>query len=1230
MSESDCDQSDVSDYAPELKDLEIDSDSEELNAGKRIKLKQGVAVLCHPMRKSLGMKRTLSLFPIGNTLVLSKQAKPLVQRIKSLDNSLPAYKVPKFVDEKKKKKILGGGLRPGTSLGMRRATAILIHSLFDANGDKAFIVYTPPVLLSEQEKLARISKNPGKPADFEVEVVVDPILASVLRPHQLEGVQFLFDCTTGRKRQNAFGCIMADEMGLGKTLQCITLLWTLLRQSERPGIPTIEKAIIACPSSLVKNWANELSKWLGEGRVRSYACDGKGTKEQTTKDLEQFAFCKGRGIVYPVPTKYEYIVFCKMTDTQKLLYNHFAKLGIKKLKEEENADGEKKRSTGGQDTLKAMIAMKKIVNHPSLIAETEWPASMIPPGFSFRECMPAYSGKMFLLEQMIFQMRAETSDKIVIISNYTQTLDYIDKLCHARHWKSYRLDGTMAINKRQKMVDQFNDPASPYFIFLLSSKAGGCGINLIGANRLILFDPGQAHKQSLSSCVVDAEVDAERHFTAEGLKKLFEFNEETLCDTHDTFKCKRCKDGKQIIRPPEGVINTGATAADTSTWSHFSNLELHKVYDSLLLKQAKETSVVTYAFQNKSHDSIPKPRSRQVVGASTKEEYADAPLTLAFTNWINSYLKQVDATPIVDLATDLSSGENLILLLQIIGDESLGKVNRNPRIRLQKIENVNKALDFIRHRGVNLTNIGAEDIVDSNEKLIMGLIWTIILRFSIATISEEGLTAKEGLLLWCQRRTTPYAADFTIKDFTGSWQNGLALCGLIHRHRPDLINYWALDKSAKHKNTQLAFDVAEKHLNIPKLFAVEDVVDAIRPDERSVMTYVAQYFHAFSALGKFDVAGRRVGTLGNLLQSAWDMQHDYEKRARVLISNIRYIQESWSQATFSGYADAKQQLIEFETYKGTTKRSWVAEKKELDALLGNIQTKLKTYNLRAYVPPQELSIENLNINWKGLLQAEATRKRNITIFIRDSKDRLRKQFATAANAFQDSLTAISLGLSSLEGELENQLATTQNLALQTEPLKEQLQLLSQLDKECVVANIEDNEFTIFSVEDLSFELGLLTEGLSKKSAFIENQMVARSKTNFSPEQLEQYSETFRLFDKDNSNTLVREEFKAALQAEGTALGEAEFETTFLQVSQGTEEITFEQFIEYARSLEEDKVTPEALAVAFKTLASDLPYITEADLYRGGMDAQIVELLKSQLPKREEGYDYNAFLANVFI
>lgn len=65
-----------------------------------------------------------------------------------------------------------------------------------------------------------------------VHVVVDPLLCNILRPHQREGVKFMYECVTGKRIEGAYGCIMADEMGLGKTLQCITLLWTLLKQGN--------------------------------------------------------------------------------------------------------------------------------------------------------------------------------------------------------------------------------------------------------------------------------------------------------------------------------------------------------------------------------------------------------------------------------------------------------------------------------------------------------------------------------------------------------------------------------------------------------------------------------------------------------------------------------------------------------------------------------------------------------------------------------------------------------------------------------------------------------------------------------------------------------------------------------------------------------------------------------------------------------------------------------------
>ena len=95
-------------------------------------------------------------------------------------------------------------------------------------------------------------------------------------------------------------------------------------------------------------------------------------------------------------------------------------------------------------------------------------------------------------------------------------------------------------------------------------------------------------------------------------------------------------------------------------------------------------------------------------------------------------------------------------------------------MRVQKFENVNKSLDYIKGRGIQMHNIGAEDVVDGNRKIILGLIWILILRFTISDINEEGLSAKEGLLLWCQRKTACYD-EVEVRDFSSSWNDGLAL-----------------------------------------------------------------------------------------------------------------------------------------------------------------------------------------------------------------------------------------------------------------------------------------------------------------------------------------------------------------------------------------------------------------------------------------------------------------------
>ena len=151
------------------------------------------------------------------------------------------------------------------------------------------------------------------------------------------------------------------------------------------------------------------------------------------------------------------------------------------------------------------------------------------------------------------------------------------------------------------------------------------------------------------------------------------------------------------------------------------------------------------------------------------------------------------------------------------------------------------------------------EIVDGNLKMILGLIWTIILRFQIQDISLEELSAKEALLLWCQRKTDGYR-DVSVQNFHLSFQDGLAFCALIHKHRPDLLDFNSLDKANKEHNLNLAFDVAEQ-LGITRLLDAKDIVDLAKPDERSIITYVSLYYHYFSQGQQTEVAGRRIGKL---------------------------------------------------------------------------------------------------------------------------------------------------------------------------------------------------------------------------------------------------------------------------------------------------------------------------------------------------------------------------------
>jgi SNF2 family DNA or RNA helicase len=143
-------------------------------------------------------------------------------------------------------------------------------------------------------------------------------------------------------------------------------------------------------------------------------------------------------------------------------------------------------SAYGEDALTTLTSLRRLCLHPSL-------ASAQGKGItSHDDISVAQSGKLAVLDNLLTQIRsAAPGDKVVIVSNFTSALGLIqDAILKPRNLSFVRLDGSTELSSRQTLVDTFNSTSSERtFCFLLSSKAGGCGLNLIGANRLIMVDP---------------------------------------------------------------------------------------------------------------------------------------------------------------------------------------------------------------------------------------------------------------------------------------------------------------------------------------------------------------------------------------------------------------------------------------------------------------------------------------------------------------------------------------------------------------------------------------------------------------------------------------------------------------------------------------------------------------------------------------------------------------------
>ncbi len=237
----------------------------------------------------------------------------------------------------------------------------------------------------------------------------------------------------------------------------------------------------------------------------------------------------------------------------------------------------------------------------------------------------------------------------------------------------------------------------------------------------------------------------------------------------------------------------------------------------------------------------------------------------SFTTWVNLHLQKV-GLEVENLFKDFQDGIKLLKLVEVISEEELGRYHKKPVGKFQKVENINIPLAVINGflKEQKITNqYSAENILEENEVLILGMIWSLILRYAVQEVSEGDRTAKEGLLLWAQKKVEEGSGGKTkVTNFHTSWQDGTAFCSLIRAYRPDLIDASqmraATNPDGKATNLNLAFQVASEHLNIPAMLDANDMMSH-KPDEKSVMTYISFFWKEFASTKRKQLAAAAIG-----------------------------------------------------------------------------------------------------------------------------------------------------------------------------------------------------------------------------------------------------------------------------------------------------------------------------------------------------------------------------------
>jgi actinin alpha len=357
------------------------------------------------------------------------------------------------------------------------------------------------------------------------------------------------------------------------------------------------------------------------------------------------------------------------------------------------------------------------------------------------------------------------------------------------------------------------------------------------------------------------------------------------------------------------------------------------------------------------------------VDDATRDAYV-AMQAKTFTRWVNIHLKKRNM-PIEDIFEDTKNGVAWCNLCEIMGGETMKAVtgksfNKKPKIQIQMTENGNFVLEYLKNKDMTFVNVGSMDFVNGNQKIVLGFIWKIILRFVVA---EEG---QDGLLLWAQRSTKPYSSC-EVNNFHRSWKDGKAFVGIIHKHRPDLIANPDELGGNDAENLELAFSVAQDKLGIDRLLDVEDIVDSEKPDEKSIATYISQFYLLFakqlqnehyiqSILTAVAVTRRHDELIAKYADEASGLKTWIAGKSADLDTSIA--------TTPANTAQARQMLTDFYAYRQTEKPQRNGELVELEGVLSSLHSSCSQNGRPKYSPASGQTPEELNLEFAAMEEKE--------------------------------------------------------------------------------------------------------------------------------------------------------------------------------------------------------------------------------------------------------------------